>query len=152
MHICVAIGVLKNEKGDILLVKRERGNFPGFWALPGGKLENGEGVYEAAIREIYEETGLSTEVTAFLGTAAEIIHEQDKIISTMLFFCELKVLSGDLPESSDVAWFNIEGPDNHEIIVPSDFLFLKSFYLDKTHSYMKLDCTHQPDGTYTWDV
>lgn len=46
----------------ILLVKRGREPGRGLWAVPGGKVELGETVQEAARREVEEETGLQVEV------------------------------------------------------------------------------------------
>ena len=51
--LCVAVAILKD--GRILLVKRE--DFE-IWSLPGGHVESGESVAQAAIREVREETGL----------------------------------------------------------------------------------------------
>ncbi|MEO9209756.1 MAG: NUDIX hydrolase [Ginsengibacter sp.] len=46
-------GLVKNKKGDILLIFRR-----GKWDLPKGKLEEGETMEECAVREVQEETGL----------------------------------------------------------------------------------------------
>ncbi len=46
-------GVVKNFKNEILLIHRR-----GFWDLPKGKIERGETMKNAAIREVEEETGL----------------------------------------------------------------------------------------------
>ncbi len=46
-------GVVKNFKNEILLIHRR-----GFWDLPKGKIEKGETIKNAAIREVEEETGL----------------------------------------------------------------------------------------------
>jgi 8-oxo-dGTP pyrophosphatase MutT (NUDIX family) len=46
-------GIVFNEDGDILLIKRN-----GVWDLPKGHLEKGESMQECAIREVQEETGL----------------------------------------------------------------------------------------------
>ncbi len=47
-------GVVENKNGEILLIHRR-----GFWDLPKGKMEEGETVEEAAVREVEEETGLT---------------------------------------------------------------------------------------------
>ena len=47
-------GVVENNNGEILLIHRR-----GFWDLPKGKIENGETIEAAAVREVEEETGLT---------------------------------------------------------------------------------------------
>lgn len=50
--------IIKNEKGKILLLKRSNSNkfFREKWQLPGGKVDFGENVRDAIVREIKEET------------------------------------------------------------------------------------------------
>ena len=58
----VALAVPQNEE-KFLLVKRSKENSSsGQWAFPGGKIEEGETAYDAALRELEEETGLSGEI------------------------------------------------------------------------------------------
>lgn len=56
---------ITNEKGEILLQKRS--NSDNIWGLPGGAVELGESIEEAAIREIKEETGLDIKVEYLIG-------------------------------------------------------------------------------------
>lgn len=51
--------------GRVLLVHRDRYDD---WTLPKGKLEEGESWEEAALREVWEETGLRCEIAGFLGS------------------------------------------------------------------------------------
>jgi 8-oxo-dGTP diphosphatase len=53
------VGAIVIHEGRILLVKRASSPGKGFWAIPGGLVELGETVREAAEREILEETGIT---------------------------------------------------------------------------------------------
>ena len=55
---CYAL--IPNPRGEILLLQRAGGDrlFPGQWEIPGGKMDIGEGIQEALLREVYEEAGL----------------------------------------------------------------------------------------------
>lgn len=61
---CRAVGVtvLKGSGGAarVLLLKRAKGIFAGLWCQVTGRIETGEMGYEAAVREVIEETGLSS--------------------------------------------------------------------------------------------
>ncbi|HEY5891565.1 MAG TPA: NUDIX hydrolase [Acidimicrobiia bacterium] len=58
----VATGVAVVEDGQILLVRRGRQPNKGMWAVPGGKVDFGETLAEAATREVKEETGILVEL------------------------------------------------------------------------------------------
>lgn len=57
----VGVAVL-NDAGELLLVRRGAGAAAGKWAVPGGKVELGETLVEAARREVLEETNLDVEI------------------------------------------------------------------------------------------
>ncbi|MFB6180953.1 MAG: NUDIX hydrolase [Candidatus Nanohalobium sp.] len=58
----VALSVVENS-GEYLFMRRSpKNSSSGKWTFPGGKIEEGETVEEAAVREAKEETGLETEV------------------------------------------------------------------------------------------
>lgn len=61
-HHNIAVGILFNENGDVLIQKRERNAMlGGLWEFPGGKQEPGESIHETCAREVAEEVGVSVD-------------------------------------------------------------------------------------------
>lgn len=65
----LAVNVAVIHQGQVLLTKRE--DFE-VWCLPGGGVEAGESLAEAALRETQEETGLEVELTRLVGTYSRL--------------------------------------------------------------------------------
>jgi 8-oxo-dGTP diphosphatase len=55
----------------ILLIKRHTVPFKGYWALPGGRVEAAETIEQAVVREVKEETGLTTAIIRKIGEYRE---------------------------------------------------------------------------------
>lgn len=56
------------EEGKLLLVRRAPGqSLPGYWELPGGKVEQGESLEDCLVRELDEELGVSATVGVLLA-------------------------------------------------------------------------------------
>jgi 8-oxo-dGTP diphosphatase len=53
-----AIVVSREPKPRVLLIRRKYPPFAGMWAIPGGHVEMGETLEQAARRELFEETGV----------------------------------------------------------------------------------------------
>jgi 8-oxo-dGTP diphosphatase len=63
---CVGVVVL-DDAGRLLLIKRGHPPSAGRWSIPGGRVEEGETLEQAAVREAREETGLDVVVGAVAG-------------------------------------------------------------------------------------
>lgn len=59
--------VIFNEDEELLLIQEAKKSCAGKWYLPAGRMEKGENIIEAAMREVLEETGLHVKITTLLA-------------------------------------------------------------------------------------
>jgi len=98
--IAVNVAVIKDDK--ILLTQRE--DFE-TWILPGGGVDEGESVAQAAIRETKEETGLDVDLTKLVGIyfrKSEIFNDHIVLFAANPIGGEIKCQPG---ETIAVEWF-----------------------------------------------
>jgi len=78
-HIGVGVMMVRNinEVSHLLLIKRKYHPDKGYWSIPGGHLDLGEKVQDAAVREAYEETGFKTKITKLAGIIDKIMYDKE---------------------------------------------------------------------------
>jgi 8-oxo-dGTP diphosphatase len=139
--LSVAVCVLVSN-GKILLLKRAKDPYLEYWSLPAGKIEHGEHVSHASVREALEETGLETNFINHLGVVSEHLIENGKVIGHFLMhICELEPKSENLQQSEEgeLKWFDMDQlADIDKTVIPSDFLMIEKFIKAREKGYY--DC------------
>lgn len=68
----VCVGAVAVENGRLLLIHRGQDPGRGLWSVPGGRVDAGETLAEAIVREVREEAGLDVVCDRFLGWVERI--------------------------------------------------------------------------------
>jgi 8-oxo-dGTP diphosphatase len=99
-----AVGAVVVEDGQLLLVQRSKDPFKGCWAVPGGKVQWGEGLTAATAREVEEETGLVVAVhdVVWVGETVSPPGAEPTHHNVLIDF-EATVVGGALRAASDAA-------------------------------------------------
>lgn len=110
--------VVVNDAGEFLLIQRtDNGN----WSLPGGAMDLGESIGDAAKRETLEETGVQCELTKIIGIYTNPGHvleytSNGEVRQEFSIVFEAKALKGEptpSDESSRVEWVTADMLDDH---------------------------------------
>ena len=100
---------------EILLVERGKEPLKGYWSPPGGRVELGETILEAAAREVMEECAIRLDLspTAAFGTLDRITHAEDGTLLYHFVLVEVVAIAeeGAIPIAGDDAaacqWWRI---------------------------------------------
>lgn len=106
----VVIFTLKERELHVLLVRRRRWPYEGFWALPGGFIEMHESLEESARRELEEETGVRDVYLEQLYTFGDPGRDVRTRVISVTYFALVKSDKQVLrvsDETSEVQWFPI---------------------------------------------
>jgi len=120
----VAAGAVVEHKGGIVLLRREIDPRAGFWVHPGGFVDRGETLEEAAKRETREEVGLEVEILDLLGAFS--FHDSEVVVVTYA----ARAISGEPKvgdESLEVRTFDPQQLPWDELAFPSTRLALNEY-------------------------
>ncbi len=76
----LCVGAIAVHDGELLLIRRGHGPAAGQWSVPGGRVELGEMLIEAVVREMLEETGLECVCGELVGWVERIDDEGHYVI------------------------------------------------------------------------
>jgi ADP-ribose pyrophosphatase YjhB (NUDIX family) len=100
----VGIGCVVWQGDEVLLVKRGKPPGLGEWGLPGGAQEVGETVFEAAAREVLEETGIVCEPLGLITVLDMIRYDAEQAVQFHYTIVEVaaRYVSGAVMAADDV--------------------------------------------------
>ncbi len=128
-EVCVGAVIVEDDR--LLLIERGRGAGRGQWSVPGGRVEPGETLAEALVREVAEETALDVTCGEFIGWVERIGADYHFVIMDFWAHSAQGPLSADSSEAaaslrsfkavagddaSDVAWVPLAELDGYDLV------------------------------------
>ena len=95
----VCVGAIAIDADRLLMVRRGRGPAAGDWSIPGGRVEAGETLAEAVVRELEEEAGVEGVCGPMIGWVERIDEDHHFVILDF----KVDVLEGTEPVAGDDA-------------------------------------------------
>ena len=124
LAIFTTLIMVENEKGQLLVEDRKDPDWPGI-CFPGGHVEPGEAFTTAAIRETYEETGLTIENPRLVGVKQFQTKRDERYV---VFFYKATQFTGILTSSDEGEVFWIDRTELQNRTLVTDFMeMLKVF-------------------------
>lgn len=105
----VVAGCVIEKDGKILMVKEAKESCYGQWNFPAGHVEEHEAIMDAAVREVFEETGCKVRLTGTLPISTVFLKNGESVI-LLKFVAEIisEDIKFDTSEILDVQWIDID--------------------------------------------
>lgn len=109
-YAIASVGAVLIRDGRILLVRRGFPPAQGKWSVPGGVIEAGESILDAARRELLEETNLSAEPLGVIALSQVVVREGESIkyhyVIVDVLFDEKSIKGEERPggDATEISW------------------------------------------------
>jgi ADP-ribose pyrophosphatase YjhB (NUDIX family) len=120
LRLGCSAAIFDERRGKLLLTRRTDN---GQWCLPGGRVEAGESVSEACVREVWEETGLQVRITRLAGVYSDpnklVIYPDGNKVHIVALSFEAEIIGGKLglsDETTEWGYFSLEEISNMELL------------------------------------
>jgi mutator protein MutT len=113
------------KEGHVLLVRRANPPDAGTWGFPGGKVELGEPLEKAALRELFEETGIGavaqrvfTALDAFDFDDAGALRHHHVLVAVLCSWVSGEPVAGD--DALEARWFPLDALEAGDLAMSRD--------------------------------
>lgn len=119
-------GIMLLCRDKILIMKRahyKHDKWSGYWDFPGGQAEPGESTYQTAVRETFEETGISIDQYKVIN------HVETKIYTMYVAICDEEIVPKLDEEHTEYKWvYTKDILDIRHQLHPKDWKSYKKYY------------------------
>ena len=127
----VVVGIIRNDSHDVFIAKRQKKQFmPGFWELPGGKVEADEGQHDALKRELFEETGITVKKCRLTQSIKQ--QYPDKVVNLSVYLIEDYSGTPIGKEGQEFTWCSLNSFENF-MLLPTMWKIIKRISLPKSY-------------------
>ncbi|MGN7410508.1 NUDIX hydrolase [Sporosarcina sp. SAFN-010] len=121
-RVDVTYVLIFDEQGENVLMVKNKGEYSSYYTLPGGAVEIGETLEEAAIREVNEETGLNVELDGIFSVSEAFFEERGH--HAIFFTFRGKIIGGEInismpEEIEEITWMNSQIAEDYIHITDS---------------------------------